>query len=675
MLPLTIIVMLMHLTPDQGAAAAQDTIGSMDAQSVVVYADGCETSCFTGVPSTSTRSIDELMQFGNAALVSRAAMAGEPMIRGLKGGQIQLTIDGMKIHSACVDKMDPISAYVELNNLRTLEVSSGASDLRYGANLGGAMSFHMRAPAPHSPTTLNADVAYDLNSDLKQVRGRFESSYGDLSAQLTYTYRAANDYLAGGGTRIGHSSFEKHNASASFNYTIDDATSSVSHTVSLSGIADIAPYIGYPGLLMDTRDARGYIGALTWASDWGSGMKTSFKAYMNVVDHTMDDYDRSVDEVMTRSFMPGMYMPMTGTTQTAGFLGEGTMMIGNGILHGTVDLSYVSARADMNMEPIDTSIAAMTMTNIGDARITTLGLNIAYETNLAEAWILRVNGRGDVSPRTLADPASRDILEAYLPGVQLDRTMTAWSATAAITYLVNESTVATLSATSLERLPTHLEMYGFWLYDPQSNFVTIGNADLATERSWGSEMRVEWSTPTIRTRASIYAQVIDRYIAPMPFDDPNSSDSVPAVRYYTNIGQALLAGAEWTFDFTVTDILSIGGMTSYTYGQARDLDDPLPLISPLSLMLRSVFGTSELNMEVRMRSAAGQSRISSVIQPENATKAWITFDAIGTWRLIDNVTLVASLLNIADLRYHEHTSINDVSARGRSFMLTLRTQW
>jgi iron complex outermembrane recepter protein len=673
MIPLSIIIalsMLPRLTEQK------DTVRVIDAKPVEVYAEQCSEAYFTGAPSTSTRSIDELMLHGSAALITRAAMAGEPMIRGLRGGQIMMTIDGMKIHAACVDRMDPISAYVELNNLQTLEVTSGTNDLRYGSNIGGALSFTLQPPSTNAPFMVKADASYDVNSSLRQLRARIEANVDQWSMHASYTFRAAEDLHAGGRSIVAHSNFEKHNASASLNYSFSSGlTNEHDHEVMLQAIVDVAPYIGYPGLLMDTRGAQGTIGALTWRTAWSDEVRSSVKVYANIVDHMMDDLSRSVREIEERPFMPNMRMPMHGRSQTVGLLTEARWILGTGLLNATLDLTHLTADADMDMIPLDTSVTPMHMTNIGDARIGTYGLSITWESVISSDWVVKMSSRLDVSPRTLANPGSRSILEAYHPGSSIDRTLFAGSVSAGLSYAVLDGVTSTLTVSSMERLPTHIESYGFWIYDPQSNFVTIGDPGLMSERAWGADLRWDVSTHGYQGRVSFFGQVIDRYIAAIPYDGGQTDQSSPQVRSSANIGQVVLAGAEVSFNMSIADEVVLGGSFSYVHGEALDVRDPLPLIAPFQGMMRCIFGDRIRQVEVRARGAAAQYRTSTFLQPENSTASWITFDAIATWVPLEHLTVVASLLNITDLLYHEHTSINDIPSRGRSFMLTIRTQW
>ena len=665
MLPQALIIILLGLQPP--IESSTDTIGVMDARTVTVMAEPGSEARFTGVPSTSTVSVDELLTNGSAMLIRRAAMAGEAIVGGLRGGQVALTIDGMKVHSACVDKMDPATAYVELENLSSLEMSSGASDLRYGANLGGALTFRMQTPQAGDPLSMRADAWYDANGNGRTLKASGSGSTDETAMRAAYTYRASDDYRAGGGPLVSGSRYEKHNAVASAAWQADE-----DHGLMLTGIYDLATFIGYPALLMDTRRAEAIIAGLTWTADWASGLTSTTKLYANRVDHVMDDYSRSVDEVNSRPFMPGMWMPMYGTTNTYGLLSEVRWSpSAASFLSMVLDLSLLDAVATMDMVPLDTTIAPMSMANIGDARVGTIGLNATWETLLPSDLTLRSTMRLDVSPRTLRDPAARDILLAYVPGAPIDRTQVAVSASVGLHASLADDLQGALTVSSLERLPTHLEAYGFWVFDPQANIVTIGDPGLNAERSWGLNVVLESQSSTLPFRLSGRTQIVTNYIAPGATVDASATP----VRQIENIGTALLNGVDASIQYAAAQNLAIGASASWTHGTLLETNEPLPFIAPLTGMVRAIWSIADWSIEARLRGALQQQRFSTTILPENATPSWVTMDLLADWSVTSNVMLSAALRNVLDARYHEHTSINDLPAPGRSFMIRVRTSW
>lgn len=637
-----------------------------NARTVTVYADVCATECFNGIPTASVSTVDEFMVQGNATLIARAAMAGEAMVRGFRGGQLTTSIDGMKIHSACVDKMDPTTAYVELENVGMLELTAGSGDLRYGQNIGGALNFKTQQPRFSAPLSANTELQYQSNAQNGRLRVDIQASNDETASRLGYTLRNASDYSAGQNTRISGSGFTKHNVSFVGAQLLSDI-----HTLSVQGIYDLVLDLGYPSLIMDTRKAEGMIGSATLSSKWDANHYSSVKIYANAVNHAMDDFDRSKEEISIRPFMPNMYMPMTGITRTFGFLGEYRISNTSSIINFTLDATGLFASAIMTMIPFDTTASTMVLTNIGDAHVYNLGANAVYDVSVSDISI-RTSLRLDVNSRSLHNQSSVEIFQAYYPNTDIDQFTLATSFVAGATKPLTEFLSTTLTLGSSERLPTYMEAYAFYVYDPQANIVTIGRPDLTTERSYSADIRMDHRAEFFVASAGVFTQYITRYIAPVvsTVSDPSTDD----VRNIGNIGDVTLSGIEASAAFTIAPDLTVLANATYTYGYAIDVRDNLPFISPITGMLRLVAGDSELHFEGRVRFASHQTTISTKILPEDSTPSWATFDVISRWNFTNSLTLQLTLTNIFDTLYHEHSSINNLSARGRSFNISVQAR-
>src|SRR5574338_1687276 len=71
-------------------------------------------------------SVDEfLASSDNISFIKRGAYAWEPLLNNMSTERSTITIDGMHVFGACTDKMDPITSYVESNNLSTIDIKSG----------------------------------------------------------------------------------------------------------------------------------------------------------------------------------------------------------------------------------------------------------------------------------------------------------------------------------------------------------------------------------------------------------------------------------------------------------------------------------------------------------------------------------------------------------------------
>ena len=64
---------------------------------------------------------DVLSKLPEINMIRRGSYGVEPLIRTYNTGQINLLVDGMRIHGACTDKMDPASIYIEPKNLQGIK--------------------------------------------------------------------------------------------------------------------------------------------------------------------------------------------------------------------------------------------------------------------------------------------------------------------------------------------------------------------------------------------------------------------------------------------------------------------------------------------------------------------------------------------------------------------------
>lgn len=650
-------------------ARSQDTLRTIVVREVVVEADPLLKSWRLNRPLSSSGSVDDLMRLGGLTLIQRAnGFAGEASMLGLRGGQMNTSIDGMKIHAACVDKMDPSTAYVEIDNLSTLDVSSDATDLRYGQNLGGSVNFTLKQPTLNTPVRSVIDISGESNASMRRLRADVSGGTPDIALRAGYTLRSADDMQSGDGTTIALSGFTKHNLQIGGLWKVGDHDN-----VSAVLIADLATDVGYPALIMDTRKAQALIGAVTWRSVWSSFVTTSTKVYANSVDHSMDDYDRPLSEIQNRAFMPNMYMPMVGTTAVYGLIVESAYAASEDILKVVIDGTYLAATATMNMMPLDTTVSSMQLTNIGDARVGTLGTSISWERMLSDDLTVRVGTRVDLSSRTIKDEQFRSVLGGYFPDVDLDRLTGALSANVSAYYTIAEGLNVWSVLARSERMPTHLELYGFWLYDPQANIVTIGRPDLSNEQAWSLDVGTSYRDEDLSLSISGWIRTINNYIAAVPTID-TSTTGEPPTRTMGSIGTADLMGFDARATVRVLPWWSMQASVRGIWGVGVTIDDPLPLIAPVQASIRAVVGERVLQGELAVFASTAQNRISRSILPEDATASWARADVLIAWRPIAELRIQASCTNVLDTFYHEHTSINNMPSRGRSFNLGVRAE-
>ncbi|MBS1562605.1 MAG: TonB-dependent receptor [Bacteroidetes bacterium] len=637
-------------------------------QTVVVEADNCATVCAPGTPRSQMRSVDDLMTQGGAGLIQRAAFACEPIVRGLRGGQLSMSIDGMKIHSACVDKMDPATSYVELDNVRTLQLTEGTGDVRYGSTLGGSLNFTMQQPPLGGPLRAAAELSYDANANGRRLRcssdgGTGQGMRGDVAYRVGYTFRDAHDYKAGDDTTIGISGFTKHNLALAASWK-----AGTSQTLTASFIGDLATDVGFPSMYMDTRRAEAIIGSVDWKQSFAHGTLLTWKLYGNHVRHWMDDSSRSVSEIESRPFMPGMYMPMYGVTTTIGTIGDISTTIGDDLLTITFDAFTMHAYADMFMIPLANPNVQSSLVTIGNARATTIALAPVYEHLLSESITLRVNGRLEGSKRSLEDADSRTALGSYAPVSNFDPLLVAGSIGASLYYRTSDALQWSFGVGRAQRLPTHIEQYGYYLYDPGSNIITIGDPDLSVETSYNAEVGSQYASEDVALAVMFSATRVNDYIAAAPAADEDPS---VLIRQYHNIGSAQLFSASLRWTWRMSDAWTASGTMNATQASMITETENLPLIPAPQATLRIALGDAAAWVAAQGRFVAPQRNASQRILPEDTTPGFALLDFTAAATFFERLTVRGGLLNVFDTFYHEHTSIRNVPAKGRTFTLSL----
>ncbi|HVZ97790.1 MAG TPA: TonB-dependent receptor plug domain-containing protein [Chitinophagaceae bacterium] len=129
-------------------AATEDTLQGGFLQTVVINSYNPGTDFYGHRYDGQARTERLLDNISGINLISRGNFAQEPVLRGMSGGQVNITLNGMHIFGACTDRMDPVTSYVEPNNMKSVQVCSGPCFSSCGTAMGGGMNFDLRRARP-----------------------------------------------------------------------------------------------------------------------------------------------------------------------------------------------------------------------------------------------------------------------------------------------------------------------------------------------------------------------------------------------------------------------------------------------------------------------------------------------------------------------------------------------
>ncbi|MGB3545205.1 TonB-dependent receptor domain-containing protein, partial [Rubrivirga sp.] len=531
-----------------------------------------------GAPSAPVRTPatteDLLARLPGVSLVHRANFAAEPIIRGYQGGQVSLTIDGMPIYGACVDKMDPASSYVEPENLAAVEVSKGG-DLGGGSQIGGSIDLVTERPLFGVPIAAEGEVGFESNGLARRVRGAANWSQGRLAVRASGSYRGAGDYSPGGGEAIPVSGYEKRNLAAAAALRLGEG-----HTVTAQVLTDDAWLVGYPALLMDAVLAKARLGSVAYEGR-GLGLdRVDARLYRNRVDHTMDDRFRNV---LAREVMRGMYMPMAGYTDVWGGNLEAAKTVAGTALTATADVHRLMQFGDMTMFSVYPGIRDMVLLNVGDVTATNAGLTLEARRPVTERLAVSVSGRLDATARDVGREEMRGLFARRTGSDDVARQLAIPSASATLSYAASDRTRLRLTVADAGRLPTVVEQYGHYVYNYVDGYFYTGDPDLRPERSRQLEVGLAHAGDGFALEAAAFAHALSDVVVGLADSEvvAGLAGSTYRFRLYDNGGNGWMTGGEVSALARFGSGLEAVASVQAAFGHNTRFDEPLPMIPPV----------------------------------------------------------------------------------------------
>jgi iron complex outermembrane receptor protein len=605
---------------------------------------------------------DILSRLPEMSLIRRGTYGMEPAIRSLSGGQINVLVDGMRIHGACTDKMDPATIYIEPINLEQLQLQTGTNGFINGSAIGGTLNLKTATPSCHTPNRFSGTISTGFQSAAKNFYESMQLNYGTgkWSLRGTATWRKSSDYRSGGGERIAFSQYEKVNYSFSAKYQLNQYNS-----IKADYIGDNGWNIGYPALLMDVGYAVARIGSVSLQQE-NPGQRLyqwSAKLYANQVRHYMDDTHRPN--------VP-MHMDMPGTSLTYGVFTEGMAKLNNKQqLRVVADFSATRLKASMTMyEP---GQRPMYMLTWPDNRKDQAGIGVNWEYRADSNWLLQSVARLDFISTALTSQEAKDHI-SILGVTDAGRQELLKNLSITASRKLSPWLKSSISLAYAERMPTATELYGFYLFNAQDGYDYLGNPGLKPEQSLQGEFSLITLGKKARLKVTAFYNQIRHFISGT-VNPAFSTMTIGAngVKSFSAVPHATLAGLETSLFLKPLPQLDIVSTLRYTDGN-DNTGDPLPMIAPLKSIssVRYQFNPFFLQLETEL--AAAQNKIS-IKYGEDRTNGYALLHIRSgfPFRLAGKETdLQFGVENLFDKHYHEHLDWGNVKRQGRNAYLMLK---
>jgi len=530
-------------------------------------------------------SIDKInSRLDGMTLVRRGAYAMDPSMHGFSGGQINISIDGMKMFGACTDRMDPITSYVEPENLKSLKITHGTNGGVMGSTVGGTFEMLLREPVIGGKRMFSfmAGSGYETVSKGINSNAAFEINRNKWAFRTSGTFRKHSDYIGGDGNVVPHSEYAKINLHSVVKYEL-----APEQFIRFDFLLDEAYDVGYPALPMDV----GFAGARLYSLEYSrselshsiSGFKA--KAYYNSVYHLMDDSRRD-SLYLKEGGTPGTYdsvymrMDMPGWSDTYGFYLEGEIALGEkNRLFFKLDeyLNYSRANMTMFMEtPGASAEPPMYAETWPDSRRNVVGFYASNTTHLNESLSLILDARIDFSSTRVTSETGWQQFSIFEYNVNREYHELPKNANVNLRFRAGHGISIEGGMGYSERLPTVTEQFGFFLYNAHDGYDYLGNPEIAMEKSnhvWG---RFHFATPVFKASLrNQFSYVKDYILGEIDSGIPQMNLYADGVKKFRNLDHALVYGAGLQVQWNPLQSLTLHSLTEYTYA-ITNMQDPLP---------------------------------------------------------------------------------------------------
>lgn len=611
-------------------------------------------------------STDDLLQrTSQITMIRRANFALEPTLRGLSNERTNITIDGMHLFGACVDKMDPASNYIEIQNIDALDVCTPQNHCGCGGNNKIDFKTTKANYVDNFSLSLDSYYASGANNTVNGIKGNYSNE--NFSNSSNFIFKNANDFRAGDGTVLNNSGFSK------FNFTNDSYLKlNNNNDIGLSFLGDVSNDVGYPALIMDTRVTETYLLALKYnyseLKDYYH--KSESKLYFNSIYHLMDDYDRSQEEIKNRIVMPNMYMPMVGKIYTLGFINDYKLLKEKYSLSFFNDIYNLSSDARMDMIPLnDNNI--MRLKNLADANLLNYKFNFTYTNYSSKSFEYNTSIGFNIQYADLLDKLNANSFKAFAGIEETINFSFAPNFQISTKYKLENSSFQFSSAIAA-RNPNRMELYSYYIYNPMDNSFYTGNPNLKNERQYNLELLYNYYNNWFNGKINIFNNYFENYIIGRISKNQMQSENFPQLfRQYENTGNANIYGIEILSNIILSEIFNVDFSLKYNRAFSITLNDNLPMINPLIIDLFLNYKTNKFMAVLDISYNHNQNMISKLFLNENKTNSFFVMGLRMDYEILSNIKISLGLDNILDTYYVRHTSINDLPDLGRNVYIRL----
>lgn len=649
------------------AAPARDSVGSREVRESFARDAGEAAARVAGVEA-----------------LRKGGIATDLVIRGLKGSDVEVRVDGHRLFGACPNRMDPPAFHVDFAEIERIDVVKGASDSLLGAGLASTVDIVTRQPAPglhfEAQTTAGSFGYLAPSASLAWGGSRW-------SAKAGWASRQGDPFEDGDGVAFtdaipaGQPAAYREGAGNERAFDVNTGWAGVSFSpapgqrLELDLARQRSDLQLYPYLQMDAVRDDADRARAAWSLERGGGAlrRLEVAAARTAVEHDMDNRLRA-----------SAGMSPTGWSMRS--LAESEVVDGRVVadLAGGWSVGLDGWRRDWSATNTMAMMGNLVeQRSLPDTRAESIALHAQTRRTLAEGLALRVSARVE-QVETSARPAESQVAlwRSYHGASASSASDTLAGGRVELAWEPARGWELAAGLARGSRAPDGQERYAAlvrsgsdWVGNPGLDPAVNDQLDLGA-RFTGERFSADVDAWYSRVGDAITLVEVDR-----PMAMPGSMNT--RARSWVNHDTELW-GAEATARWVLGRSLLLSASAAWTAGR-RDLApgrgivdrDPAE-VPPLTARLALRWEPGAWFVEVEPSAAARQDEVDSGLQ-EAPTPGWFVVDLRGGWQG-RRLGVVAGVANLLDRDYHEHLSYQrdpfragfPVDEPGRAATLALR---
>lgn len=607
---------------------------------------------------------DVLKNIPGFSVIRKGGTDGDPMLRGMAGSRLGISVEGESVLGGCSSRMDPPTAYIFPAAYDRITVIKGPQSVRYGPiSSAGIVRFERDferrdATGADMFATVTAgsfnrrDAALDLRGGTPDYQGRVAATYAKM-----------DDYVDGDDRTV-HSRYERWSTNASLAWTPRE-NSFIELTGALSnGEAAYADRM-MDGSLFD-RQNLGLRMRRSQISELVS--QVEFQAYANAIDHVMDNYS-------LRPFTPSIMMPGKAVSNpdrlTTGARLEVALTLGSDLkvdvgldhqsnrhrVRSTMNEAMMPYKAKARIEDASfhqTGVFTEAVYTLSDQTRTYAGLRLDHWTATDQRATIALGMMGS----TTANPTRGLKRESTLPG-----------AFTRIEHDFFKGSTGYVGIGHTQRFPDYWELISSESTGSPSGFNTAPEKTTQLDAGW------LYRHDGLEITASVFASQIDdfiliqrNFVKPVPMMGTRLATVARSINAET-------FGGELGLGYRITRSIRFDTSLSHVRGENRTESRPLAQMPPLEARAGFTYSQPTWSTAVLWQGAAAQKRVAinqgNIVGQDIGTSP--AFDTVALnlgWAPTAALRISAGIDNLFDRTYAAHISRAGASVAG--FIQTTR---